>query len=78
MVHIAGSITGPHFGVNKWSTSEITIKLASEDSCPQSFQRGVQSFRRFLVFWFKNRLFKKGMVAILIFLFFFVVVVGGS
>ena len=38
--------------------------MVSEDFCEPSFQRGVQSFRRFLVFWSKNRFLKKGMVAI--------------
>ena len=51
--------------------------LVSDDFCESGFQRGVQSFRRFLVFWSKNRLFKKGMVAIPFFSFFVLVVVGG-
>ena len=64
MVHIwgaLGSIGGPHYRVNKWSTSFRSIKIViSEDFSETSFQRGVQSFRCFLVLWSKNRLFKKG------------------
>ena len=63
MVHIwgvLGSISGPHCRVNKWSTSSRSIKIvASEDFSEPRFQRGVQSFRCFLVFWSKNRLSKR-------------------
>ena len=64
MVHILGvlgSISGPHCRANKWSMSFRPIKIVvSEDFCEPSFQRMVQSFRRFLVFWSKNRFFRKG------------------
>ena len=42
--------------MNKWSTSFRAIKVVvSEDFSETSFQRGVQSFCRFVVFWSKNR-----------------------
>ena len=42
VVHIVGSISGPH---------NFSIKIVvSEDFCKPSLQRGPQSFRRFLVF----------------------------
>ena len=78
-IDAVGSISGPHLGVfmvNKWATvGSISgphhfgpIKIVvSEDCCEPSFHRGVQSFRRYLCFGPKNRLFKKGMVAIPLF-----------
>ena len=74
-IYRVGSTIGPHLGfrVNNWATvGSITgphrfslIKVVFlEDVCEPSFQRGVQMFRRFLVFWSKNRIIKKGMVAI--------------
>ena len=81
MVHILGalgSISGPHCWVNKWSTSFRSIKnVVSEDCCEPSFQKGVQSFRRFLVFWSKSRFSKKGVAKIAFFVFFVLVLVGG-
>ena len=57
MVHIWG-VLGPHCRVNKWSTSFRSIKIGvTEDFLEPSFQRGVQSFRCFLVFWSENRLY---------------------
>ena len=57
LFHLSGSKTGP--------PSETTIQGAvSEDFCGTSFQRGVHSFRCFLVFLVENRFLKKGMVAI--------------
>ena len=82
-IYIVGSIIGSLCGVfrvNIWATvGSITgpyhfypIKIVvSEDFCEPSLQRGVQSFRRFLVFWSKNRLFRKRMVAIPFFNFLF-------
>ena len=77
-----GSISSPHLGffrVNKWSTWSghwvihiifpIRRKVVSDYFCKQSLQRGDQFFRRFLVLWFKSRVFKKGMVAIPFFIF---------
>ena len=65
---VLGPISGPHCWVNQWSTSFRSIKTGvSEDSCEPSFQRGVQSYRHFLVLWSKSGLFKKGMVAICLF-----------
>ena len=52
MVHIwgfSGSISGLHFRVNKWSTSEITIKIVvSEDFINKVFRKG---FECFVAFW---------------------------
>ena len=78
-----GSISGQHLGlfrVNKWATAGSISgahhfppikQVISEDFCKSSFQRGVQSSRRLLVFWSKNRLLKKGMLAIPLFAFLF-------
>ena len=57
---VLGSISGPHCRVNKWSTSFRSLKIVvSDDFSEPSFQRCVQSFRCFLVFWsekgFSNR-----------------------
>ena len=80
MVHISGfsgSISGLHFRVNKWSTSETTMRVVvSEDLCPFLFPKFSKRGSDFLVFWFKNRLFKKGKVAIP-FSISVVVIVGG-
>ena len=63
MLHLSGSIVGPPL--------KPTIKVVvSEDFCCTSFQRGVQSFCFFLVFWLKNRFLNKAMVAIPFFPFF--------
>ena len=64
VVHIwgvSGSISGPHFRVDKRSTSETAINtVVSEVDCKQSFQEGVEVFVAPL--WClieKNRFFKK-------------------
>ena len=74
------SISGPYFRANKVVRTISTINIVvSEDFCKLSFQEGIQSSHRFLVFWFKNRLFKRGRGdgSHFLFQFFVVVVIGG-
>ena len=56
MVHISGSISGPHHFPYKNSGFRVCVNKV--------LREGFKSFRRFLVFWFKISLFKKGKVAI--------------
>ena len=80
-IYAVGSITGPHLGVlesmagphvglitgpHHFHSIEVVV---SEDFLNHVFRDGVQTFRRFLVFWSKSRLLKKGMVATPFFIF---------